>query len=429
MRWRLANHFNNRYLDSSSRYINGIQYKTLILSRYVLKQLIATTAGVAVVLLLIIMSSRFSIYLADAAAGKLAAEILFPVMAYRFPGFLELILPLSFFIALLMVYGRLYTDNEMAVLNACGISPHRMYSLAFITACGVAVIVGSITLFISPWGAQHVERLFQQQSEQSLDSLTPGQFHQQKDQGLVIYIEPQEEGANGFGDIFITSTGDQPKPTRLSRAQSVIAKTAARATSTDTPPPPAQVSTVITAKSGNFFIDEETNTRYLTMNNGFQLQGVSGQLDYRVTEFDKLNHKFSEASSAFVSSKRDSVSTKQLLQSQSLEDIALLQWRFSLLLIAPIISLIAFPLSKINPRQGRFARILPAIILYLSYIVLLSSARSAIEKGDLNPYPGIGLVHLLYLGIGLALYFNPAIKLLARRPNPRPASDLQSVKD
>jgi len=386
------------------------------------------------VLLLIIMSSRFSIYLADAAAGKLAAEILFPVMAYRFPGFLELILPLSFFIALLMVYGRLYTDNEMAVLNACGVSPHRMYSLAFITACGVAVIVGSITLFISPWGAQHVERLFQQQSEQSLDSLTPGQFHQQKNQGLVIYIEPQREGKgegegeNGFGDIFISSTGDQPKPTALSRAQSVIKKTTARATSTDNPPP-AQVSTVITAKSGNFFIDKETNTRYLTMNNGFQLQGVSGQLDYRVTGFDKLNHKFSEASSAFVSSKRDSVSTKQLLQSQSLEDIALLQWRFSLLLIAPIISLIAFPLSKINPRQGRFARILPAIILYLSYVVLLSSARSAIEKGDLNPYPGIGLVHLLYLGIGLALYFNPTIKLLARRPKPRPASDLQSAKD
>lgn len=350
-----------------------------------MKQLLATTAGVATVLLLIIMSSRFSLYLADAAAGKLAADILFPVMAYRFPGFLELVLPLSFFIALLMVYGRLYTDNEMTVLSACGISPHRMFSLAFACACGVASIVGLITLLISPWGAQHVEALFQQQSDQSIDSLTPGQFHQQKGQGAVIYIEPPEPGQSGFGNIFISQTSN--------------------ITDSDILP----TTTLTTAQSGNFFTEEKSNTRYLTMHNGFQLQGKSGRLDYRLTEFGTLNHKYSEASSEFISSKRDALSTQQLIQSAQIQDIALLHWRLSLLLIAPIICLIAFPLSKINPRQGRFTRILPAIILYLSYVVLLSSGRSAVEKGDLNPYPGIWLVHLLFIGTGLALYFGPTL--------------------
>ena len=375
------------------------QYSTLILSRYILKQLCATTLGVAAVLLLIIMSSRFSIYLADAAAGKLAADILFPVMAYRFPGFLELILPLSFFIALLMVYGRLYTDNEMAVLNACGISPHKLFGLAFSGACVVALIVGLITLFISPWGAQHVEQLFQQQSEQSIDTLTPGQFNQQKGRGLVIYLEPANEQGKGFGKIFI-SQHERIEPTQA-----------------------VPRSTVITAQSGNFFTDTLTNTRYLTMHNGYQLQGTLGQLDYRVTQFEKLSHKFSEASPEFISSKRDALSTRYLFESRDLKDTALLHWRLSLLLIAPIICLIAFPLSKINPRQGRFARILPAIVLYLSYLVLLSSARSAVEKGELPPYPGIWSVHILFIMIGLSLYFGPAIKrqlTSGRRSSPLP---------
>ena len=365
----------------------------MILSRYILKQLIATTAGVAAVLLLIIMSSRFSRYLADAAAGKLAADILFPIMAYRFPSFFELVLPLSFFIALLMVYGRLYAESEMAVLTSCGVSPHKMFGFAFGTAWGVALIVGLISLWISPWGATHVEKLIQQQSEQSIAHLVPGQFHQQRSGGSVIYMEPGREIEGGFGNVFISQAG---KKTR------------------DNPSPR---STLITAQTGNFFTDHETNIGYLTVKNGYHLQGSPGQLDYRVTYFEKLNHKYSEPSPEFISSKRDSISSSALFGSSKPDDIALLQWRLSLPFIAPIICLIAFPLSKINPRQGRFARILPAIILYLSYVLLLSFARSAVEKGDLSPYPGVWLVHLLYFTIGLLLYFGPTVKLKLFRPD------------
>ena len=367
-------------------FLHATQYKILILSRYILKQLIATTAGVAAVLLLIIMSSRFSRYLGDAAAGKLAADILFPIMGYRFPGFFELILPLSFFIALLMVYGRLYSDSEMAVLNACGISPHKMFGLAFSAACGVALIVGLISLYVSPWGASHVEKLIQQQSGQSITHLAPGQFHQQRSRGSVIYMEPGQQDQDAFGNVFISQV------TKSSAAD------------------PSLQSTLITAQTGSFFTSEKTHIGYLTVKNGFHLQGTAGQLDYRSTHFEKLNHRYSEPSPELISSKRDSVATSALFSSSKTDDIALLQWRLSLPFIAPIICLIAFPLSKINPRQGRFARIFPAIILYLSYLMALSFARTAIEKGDLAPYPGIWSVHLLYFTIGLLLYFGLAIK-------------------
>src|SRR5690554_4606165 len=109
--------------------------------------------AVSTTLLLIIMSGRFVKYLADAASGKIAVDVLFTVMAYRLPGFLELIVPLGFFIAILLAYGRLYMDSEMVVLSACGMSQKQLLAITAIPTVIVAIIVGAMSLWVSPWGA------------------------------------------------------------------------------------------------------------------------------------------------------------------------------------------------------------------------------------------------------------------------------------
>src|SRR3990167_4219270 len=76
----------------------------VIIFRYLARDLLATTAAVATVLLLVVMSSRFVQYLADAAEGKIDPSVIFAIMGYRMPAFLELILPLAFFLAVLLSY-------------------------------------------------------------------------------------------------------------------------------------------------------------------------------------------------------------------------------------------------------------------------------------------------------------------------------------
>ena len=91
--------------------------------RYLNREVMTHMVAVSFVLLVIIFSGRFVKYLAEAATGDIAADILLPVMFYRLPGFLELIIPLGLFIGILMSYGRMYVESEMVVLSACGISP------------------------------------------------------------------------------------------------------------------------------------------------------------------------------------------------------------------------------------------------------------------------------------------------------------------
>ena len=87
------------------------------LLRYLNREVLTHTVAVSSILLVIIISGRFVKYLAEAAVGDLATNILLPVMLYRMPGFLELIIPLGLFIGILMSYGRLYVESEMVVLR------------------------------------------------------------------------------------------------------------------------------------------------------------------------------------------------------------------------------------------------------------------------------------------------------------------------
>ncbi|MEX1237192.1 MAG: LptF/LptG family permease, partial [Pseudomonadales bacterium] len=85
----------------------------MILFRYFAREIFTTMLAVAGVVLVISMGWRFSGYLSEAASGLITRDVLFLVMAYRLPGFLELIIPISFFLAIMLAYGRLYADSEM----------------------------------------------------------------------------------------------------------------------------------------------------------------------------------------------------------------------------------------------------------------------------------------------------------------------------
>ena len=71
-----------------------------------------------------------------------------------------------------------------------------------------------------------------------------------------------------------------------------------------------------------------------------------------------------------------------------------------------ILALLAQPLSRVNPRQGRFAKLLPAVFLYVAYLSLLLAAVDAIGSGALAAGLGVWPVHGLFLGLGLLLLWH-----------------------
>ncbi len=325
----------------------------MIIFRYLAREVLVSTTAVTAVLLLIISSARLIKYLAEAATGKLDASFVFLVMFWRIPGFLELLLPLGLFLGILLALGRLYLDSEMVVLRACGISQRRLVLYTLGPASLVAGLVALLSLWVAPLGAAKSEAIWQvQESRSELEMLTPGRFLSQTRGRQVTYAESYDSESDQLREVFIAQRDDKGQPVVL------IANSAQRQ---DIP---------------NY------DGRFLVLEDGYRYDGEPGQAAYSRTRYDRYGIRLPEAELGGEITELDALSTMTLLQSEEAAQQARLHWRLSLPVLAFIVTLIAVPMSKTNPRQGRFAKLIPSIVVYLLYLSLLTSTRSAVEEGE-----------------------------------------------
>jgi len=364
----------------------------LIVFRYLSREVLVTLSAVSAVLLVIIMSGRFIKYLAQAASGALDPGVLFMIMGFRLPGFMQLILPLGLFLGILLAYGRLYLESEMTVLAATGMSQQRLVWITMAPAAVVSLLVAWLSFSLAPQGAEQFAKLINQQDAMTeFDTLVPGRFQTLRDGSRVTYTEQLSEDRSKLGGVFISEK-------RMS------------ATNKD------QGISVLVAEKGRQEIKPD-GTRYLILENGYRYDGNPGQADYRAIKYDTYGALLPKPEISDDVSDRDALPTRQLIGSDLPRERAELQWRISSPVLVFIVTLIAVPLSRANPRQGRFLKLLPAVLLYMAYLVILIAARGALEKGKLPLSLGMWWVHGIFLLIGLALlYWEPLrLKMVSRR--------------
>lgn len=353
----------------------------MILFRYLAKEILMTMLAVSVSLLVIVMSGRFVKYLAQAASGDLAPALVFSIMAYRIPSFLELVLPLGLFIGILLAYGRLYVESEMTVMSACGLSTTRLALYTLIPSIVVAMVVGYMSMVASPDGIAKVQEVFVDAKNASgLETLAEGRFRTDDKSGRVVYVEQLINDRKVMRNVFSA----QPQKDRAGKHQ----------------------LSVIYAAQGKIVTDTDWNANYLVLEDGFRYIGQPGEREFSITQFARFGQLLRESETRQQAYKKvDARSTQALFESERLEDKAALQWRVSLVLLVPIIALIAQALSRTNHRRGRYVKMLPAFLIYIIYLVLLNAARDAIEKEKIPLEVGMWWVHILFFLLALVLLF------------------------
>ena len=173
----------------------------MIIRRYLVKQVVSTSLVVIALLTLIMMGGRLIKYFGVAAQGRLDASILFSIIGYRLPEFLTLILPLGFFIGLMLVFGRLYVDHEMAVLNSSGVSRHQLARLLVPMTLVFLIVQGFLMLWASPWGLRQFEALTTSQAVRTgFDLVRPKEFISSGP--YTIYAGDLSEDRKNLKDIF-----------------------------------------------------------------------------------------------------------------------------------------------------------------------------------------------------------------------------------
>jgi lipopolysaccharide export system permease protein len=359
----------------------------LIIFRYLSREVLVTFSAVSAVLLVIIMSGRFIKYLAQAAQGLLDPGVLFMIMGFRLPGFLQLILPLGLFLGILLAYGRLYLESEMSVLSAAGMSRQRLLAYSLVPATLVALLVGWLSLGLAPQGVTRVEQIINSQDALTeFDTLVPGRFQELKTGSRVTYTERLSEDGRELGGVFISEL-------RLSRQGNK-----------------ERGISVLVAEKGRQEIRAD-GSRYLILENGYRYDGKPGQADYRAIQYDRYGVLLPKPEVAGVLNEREGLPTAKLLGSKNLRHQSELQWRLSIPLLVFVVTVLAVALARANPRQGRFLKLLPAILLYMTYLALLIAMRGQLDEGKLPLALGLWWVHGLFFAIGLLLLYWEPLRL------------------
>lgn len=367
----------------------------LIVLRYLTREILVTLSAISAVLLIIIMSGRFSTYLQQAAQGGIDPSVLLWIMWYRLPDFLYLILPLGLFLGILLAYGRMYLDSEMVILTSSGISIRKIFVYTLVPTALVAALVAWLCLSLSPAGMIQVREIIKaQDSLTEFDTLIPGHFQSFKktnDNNItfrVTYTESISHNKKQLTNIFISQTD----------LQNTISNSAAK-------------TNLLFAKTGKIEVQKD-GSRYLILKDGYRYDGNAGQPDYRVTQYKTYGILLPKPK-INLDLTVNAIPTNELLNSDKLVDKVELNWRLSIPVLVFIIALLAVPLAKVNPRQGRFFRLIPAILVYMLYLGLLIAARGQMDKGKL-PIMFFWVIHSIFFVIGLLLLYWNSIKIKLR---------------
>ncbi len=345
----------------------------MILRRYLLREVGLNFLGVALLFTLMFLSSTFIRLLTETLEGDYPAKILFTLFALKGVGNLVFILPLSFFIGVMLAFGRLYKDSEMVVFTACGVRPMQVLQAVAIPAVAVALLVAFLALWFAPWSEEQSSQLLDQAGARTeVEGIIPGQFNQFDDNGPVIYAERAEPGSKRLGGLFVQFR-ERGKDMQL---------TAAKA-----------------------YEKEQDGARYLILLDGYRYEGKPGQPEYRIIKFSEHGILLREQAVVASARPRYAIATTELIRSATPADMAELQWRLAMPISALLLGLLAVPLSKTSPRQGRFGGLFLGIMIFVIYNNLLTVARSSLGKGETPAFVGLWWVHgLLLLMLVLILW-------------------------
>jgi len=359
-------------------------FEVSLISRYILRETFGAWLVVVAVLFLILMTNQFAEILGDAASDKLPREAVFSIFALTSLRYITALTPIALFLGVMLALARLNRDCEMAALSACGIGPGRLLVPIVTLTFVIAAVLSWLALVQTPAASARIEQIrFQAKQNVHITALEAGKFNTSGSGGTVLY--PGEVVGDELSDVFYSA----------SQGDKVVA---------------------ILADRGKRVVDPATGQQSFVLYDGRWYEGVPGQSKFLVVEFDEqmIPVRSDDKPATFVQAV-SAKPTSALLTSGTREDRAELQWRLSIPLSLFVLAILAVPLSRSSPRDGRYAKIGVGLLIYLIYTNLLYIARVWVERGLAPEWVGMWWVHVVTLAVAGVLLIKHS-GVLARAP-------------
>jgi lipopolysaccharide export system permease protein len=347
-------------------YKMGRRKLVTVLDKMVALDLLRTLLAVWSVIVVIIVSRQFIRILDRAVEGQVSNQTLLTVLGLKTIIASAAFLPAALFMAVLMVLGRMYRDQEMSAVASAGGGAGTVYRSIFLLVFPLSVLSAGLSFYVSPWAEAMMEELMHQDKESAdLRGIAAGKFSEYSQGDLVFYVEKIDDDKT-MHQVFVQHRqGD-----RLA---------------------------IINAEVGR--LRDLPDGRYVVLENGERIQGQPGAVNYVLEQFTEYAVRMETKESA-ANFGKESVASGTLASSGQITDIAELQRRFSIPMGIVLLSFIAVPLAQMSPRGGVYGNMLVGFLIYFSYGNFIRVSQSWVMNQTIPAWLGVFGVNTLLLLVG-----------------------------
>lgn len=344
-----------------------------ILDRYIFREIAQTWLAVTMVLLFILLTNQFARVLGDVAKDKLPKDAIFQIIGLTGLQYLTILVPIGLFLSVMLALGRLYADSEMPAMMACRVGPAGIYRPLSWIMIPLVAGVAWLAMDVGPRALMEIERIGMEARRQAdLASIEPGRFTSDKTGGAVVYAE-SVLGPGTVENVFLQRRADDGR------------------------------IEVVIAERGEQRDSDDPNTRFFVLFNGRRYEGIPGTSNFRVMKFAEHGIPYRLPGVEDPELEPRAMQTAGLISSSDPVHVAELHWRIGVPLATLILALIAVPLSRSQPRQGRYGRLAIGLLVFIVYFNLLSAGKAWLEQGTVPGWVGLWWVHALMLLFALAM--------------------------
>jgi len=345
----------------------------MIFHRALLREFAQLATAVFLSLFLIAVTTRLVRLLGQAASGKIPTDAVVVFLGFFALNALPLLLSLTLFVSVLLTMTRSYRDSEMVIWFSAGLSLAAWVRPVLTFALPLVALIATLSMVITPWavriGEQYGSRV---NARDDVARIEPGVFGESRSRDRVFFVESAGGAPGEVRNVFVNSVQHGRTGVMFSRK-----------------------GLVETAPNGD---------RFIVMLDGRRYEGVPGEAEYRVMEFERYAARVEAVAGEEPAPTQKSMSTLALLQNPSNANRGELVWRLGIPLSALVLALLAIPLSFVNPRAGRSVNLLFALLAYLVYQNLLSVSEARVAQGTLDFSIGWWLVHAVVVVVLLVLF-------------------------
>lgn len=349
-----------------------------IIDRYLAREIGLTLLATALILLAMVLSHRLASFLSKAASGLLARDSILLLLGLQALYFLVVLIPLAFLLSIVLSLGRLYRDQEMIALAACGYGPFSVYRAIFLLAVPLALFTAGLSFFLMPAVMElQFDVLAKARKEAEVSMFAPGIFREVLNGQHVVYIGALDD--RELRSIFIQSRE-----------------------------PDGSLS--ITTGARGRQETREDGLRYVVLDHGYRYHIMPDKSNYDIIRFERAAVRVDATPPHQDWRHRETLSTRQLLNSNDPGQIAELQMRMNSPMQILVIAVWAPLLARARPREGRYGRVVAALLIYAINFNLVGVGESWLSHGVVSSAIGLWWVHGLFLLFGLSLLLRGSLR-------------------